>query len=139
LNGPGYKYEVGVCIQTGDIVWINGPFKAGRSDVTIFQEDGLKDALCDNECVECDAVYVGEEKFKAPKVGQSRADRIQKNKVRARQETMNSRLKIFRILDDVFRHQLSRHGDAFRAAAVIVQLGFDLHGPMYDVEYDATY
>jgi hypothetical protein len=52
---------------------------------------------------------------------------------------VNSRLKIFRILDDVFRHQLSRHGDAFQAVAVIVQLGFDLHGPMYDVEYDATY
>ena len=29
LNGPGYKYEVGVCIATGHIVWINGSFLAG--------------------------------------------------------------------------------------------------------------
>ena len=30
-------YEVGVCIQTGLIVWINGPFAVGKSnDITIF-------------------------------------------------------------------------------------------------------
>ena len=33
----GLRYEVGVCIQTGLIVWINGPFAAGKyNDITIF-------------------------------------------------------------------------------------------------------
>ena len=33
----GLCYEVGVCIQTGFIVWINGPFAVGKySDITIF-------------------------------------------------------------------------------------------------------
>eukprot|EP00957_Ditylum_brightwellii_P051030 3869552-Ditylum_brightwellii.AAC.1 len=54
LNEPGYKYEVAVYIAICDIVWISGPFKEGRHDVTIFIEDGLKDALCDNEGVEVD-------------------------------------------------------------------------------------
>jgi len=30
FKGPGLRYEVGVCIQTGWIVWINGPFPAGN-------------------------------------------------------------------------------------------------------------
>jgi hypothetical protein len=60
-NGPGYKYEVGVCIKTGAIVWVNGPFKAGKHDSTIFKEDGLKDALCDDECIEVDAAYQGDD------------------------------------------------------------------------------
>jgi hypothetical protein len=25
LNGPGLKYEVGVCNPTGEIVWVKGP------------------------------------------------------------------------------------------------------------------
>ena len=36
FNGPGIKYEVGICIKTGFIVWINGPFPAGNSEATIF-------------------------------------------------------------------------------------------------------
>ena len=33
----GLCYEVGVCIQTGLIVWINGPFAVGKyNDITIF-------------------------------------------------------------------------------------------------------
>ena len=33
----GLHYEVGMCIQTGLIVWINGPFVAGKyNNITIF-------------------------------------------------------------------------------------------------------
>ena len=142
LNGPGYKYEVGVCIATGDIVWINGPFYAGRHDVTIFQEDGLKDALCDDECVEVDAGYQGDDKFKNPNISQSREDRKQKSKVRARHENVNSRLKNFAVLDSIFRHnkdRISKHRMCFDAVGVITQLGFEFDGHLYDVEYNATY
>ena len=37
-NGPARKYEIGVCICTGSIVWIHGPHKAGKADATIFKE-----------------------------------------------------------------------------------------------------
>ena len=29
FRGPGLRYEIGVCIKTGWIVWVNGPFPAG--------------------------------------------------------------------------------------------------------------
>lgn len=146
LNGPGFKYEVGVCIATGDIVWINGPFEAGMHDVTIFQDHGLKDALCDDECVEVDNGYNGDDCFKNPRIAQSREDRKQKSRVRARHEIENGRLKQFAVLDAVFRHNDSKkfsrkekHRICFNAVAVITQLGFELEGGLYDVEYDPQY
>jgi hypothetical protein len=51
LNGPGVKYEVGVCIATGHIVWFNGPFPAGENDGTIFSET-LGPMLCEDEGAE---------------------------------------------------------------------------------------
>jgi hypothetical protein len=83
LDGPGCKCEIGICIRTGAIAWVNGPFKAGRHDVTIFVEDGLKDALADDEAVEVDAGCQGDDQLKNPNISQSRKDRIQKSKVRA--------------------------------------------------------
>lgn len=35
FNGPSVRYEIAVCIQTGWIVWINGPFPCGTPDLCI--------------------------------------------------------------------------------------------------------
>ena len=52
----GLRYEVAVCIQTGDIVWINGPFKCGVwNDLMIFRRD-LKWKLAPGEMVETDCI-----------------------------------------------------------------------------------
>lgn len=142
LNGPGLKYEVGVCIATGHIVWINGPYKAGKNDVTIFAEEGLLDALADDECVEVDAGYQGHQEMRHPRISQSRRDRQQKSRVRARHENVNSYLKKFSVLDDVFRHNVNlmeRHKICFTAVAVITQLRFELHQSLYSVEYEVNY
>lgn len=38
FNGPGLRYEVGVCISTGNIFWISGTYPCGEySDVKIFR------------------------------------------------------------------------------------------------------
>jgi hypothetical protein len=142
LNGPGLKYEVGVCIETGQIVWVNGPFDAGRHDVTIFKEDGLKDMLADEECVEVDNGYQGDIKFKNPKISQSRKDRKEKSAVRARHEIVNGRLKQFEVLNSVFRHNIdmrAKHKMCFNAVAVITELGFEYGSGLYDVEYNPEY
>jgi len=37
LKGPGVQYKVAVCIQTGNIVWINGPYPCRQwPDIKIF-------------------------------------------------------------------------------------------------------
>jgi len=56
-NGPGLRYEVGLCIRTGLIVWTNGPFRAGgNSDLGIFQR-GLRHRLVPGEKAIADGTY----------------------------------------------------------------------------------
>jgi hypothetical protein len=146
LNGPAFKYEVGVCIKTGFIVWVNGPFKAGESDLTIF-EGALEGMLCEDEGVECDAFYKGNPRFKSPQVYvQGTNDGKQKSIVRGRHENINGRLKIFQVLNVPFRHakprekMMEKHGNCFNAIAVITQLKLSIGGDeLYDVEYDVSY
>ena len=53
----------------------------------------------------------------------------------ARQEALNSRLKNFAILRNLYRHKLEDHGDVFRAILVIVQIGIEFGGePLYSCE-----
>ncbi len=30
FKGAGLRYEVGLLLETGDIVWVNGPFSCGK-------------------------------------------------------------------------------------------------------------
>jgi hypothetical protein len=50
-----------VCIQTGDIVWVNGPFKEGKwNDIKLYRRI-LKEQLLPGEMVEADRGYRGYE------------------------------------------------------------------------------
>lgn len=57
FHGPGVRYEVAICILTGRIVWIHGPFRCGEwNDVSIFTH-ALMNELEDGERVETDKGY----------------------------------------------------------------------------------
>jgi len=148
-NGPALRYEVGVAIFTGFIVWVNGPFKAGTQDSTIFRLN-LKHHLYEDEDVEVDRGYRGDEKFKRPDQGSDADTRIKslkdKSIVRGRHENVNGRLKIFNVLTTYFRHMkpnnlyMKKHQMCFEAVAVITQLKMEFGGEkLYDVEYNENY
>ena len=141
LNGPGYKYEICVCIKTGAIVWVNGPFKAGRHDKTIFVKEGLKDALCDDELLEGDMAYSGDMQLKNAKTAQTKNAKRSKGRARGHHENVNGELKKFEVVNSVFRHDpRKKHQMCFEAVAVICQLRHDF-GRHRNItpEYDATY
>jgi hypothetical protein len=126
-QGAGYRYEMGVCIQTGDIVWVNGPFKCGDwPDINIFRRD-LKGRLAPGEKVEADAGYRGDDSIRTPNDVANMVDRRAKSVARARHETINHRFKKFYALGGVFRHHRRMHKPVFSAVAVITQLSID-HG-----------
>lgn len=146
FNGPGLKYEVAVCIKTGYIVWINGPFPASVNDATVFI-GGLADLLAVDEGAEVDGVYKGHHKLKAPTVAKSRTARKQKSHARACGEINNGRLKIFSILGKSFRNtgvrdngeeMMIKHGLCFNAVAVITQLKYMNGEKIFDVVYDSV-
>lgn len=146
LNGPGVKYEVAVCIKTGEITWFKGPFPASASDSTIFKED-LATKLLQYEGVEADAGYRGHPALKNKMTSVSREQRKQKGVVRSRHEIINSRLKQFNVLNFPFRHlklgspdMLFKHGICFGAIVVITHLKMRSgEGTTFDVEYNIGY
>ncbi|CAB9496793.1 expressed unknown protein [Seminavis robusta] len=124
FEGPGLRYEVGVCIQTGDIVWINGPFRCGAwPDLKIFKRD-LVHQLAPHEFVEADGGYL-HPRVRTPNKFVSWSDKRAKDDARHRHEGINSMLKSFGVLNFWFRHDLWLHKHCFGACAVVTQLGID--------------
>ena len=124
FRGAGLRYELAVCIQTGWIVWVNGPYPCGSfPDITIFRHR-LIHKLGPTEKVEADRGYRGEDGYiRTPESAVSQADRRAAGRARARHETINSRLKTFKCLSVKFRHPLEKHVTFFGAVTVFVQVG----------------
>jgi len=134
FNGPGLRYEVGICILTGHMVWVMGGFPCGRySDLVIFRE-GLADLLDEGEVVIADGGYRGDAQIWAK--GHDSAASLTEAAVRARHETVNSRLKKFKVLSSKFRHDLTLHPQCFYACANLVQIAMENEEPLFKVEYD---
>ena len=136
----GVRYEVGLCIATGDIVWINGPYNCGRwPDISIFR-NSLLSHLAPNERVEADDGYIGEAPryVKCPKsIANVPEKEYMQQRVRNRQESVNNRFKFWGILKQVYKqHRISSHADVFRAVAVITQLAINSGEKLFTVYYD---
>jgi DDE superfamily endonuclease len=132
------RYEVALCILTGDIVWINGPYEAGRwNDISIFR-NSLMSHLAPNERVEADDGYVGEhpQHVKCPK-GFANIPETEYMQQRARnqQETVNKRFKNWGCMKQVWRHDIALHGEAFRATAVVTQISINNGEKLFEVGY----
>jgi hypothetical protein len=66
-NGPGLRYEIGVCIDTGLIVWLNGPYLPwSMNDLSIFRHRMMW-ALADGEWIVADQGYRDGYQFVIPK------------------------------------------------------------------------
>lgn len=53
--------------------------------------------------------------------------------IRARHETVNKRLKDFKILKHVYRHSLSKHATCFFAVANITQIALEMESPLFRI------
>lgn len=133
----GLRYEIGLCIKTGQIVWWHGPFLPGMfNDEMVFQE-GLAQELGPGERVETDKGYVGSTPHwtRIPD-GMEHPDRSEMTaKVRLRHETCNKRVKQWGILKYPYRHDVMRHQTYFGAILTITNLAF-VDEPLFPVEYE---
>ena len=141
-NGPALRYELGVTIKTGDIVWLHGPFPCGQyNDCTIFN-NSLSTFLEENERVEADDGYraadPGKVKSKSGLSSQysSKEQLDVKNKVRARHETANKIIKQFSSLAAIFRHDLFKHSDFVHVSVVLTQICIEMGEPLFQVDYN---
>ena len=134
FHGPGLRYEVGVCIQTGWIVWRNGPFPCSKNDLQIARS-WLIYELDQGEKYLADGGYRDGGQFSETPNGLNNPDQKMKALARARHETVNRRFKQFGILSQRFRHSLNKHGAVFMAVANITQLAIMVDQPLFNIEY----
>jgi hypothetical protein len=110
------RYELGMDILAGKLVWIQGPYPAGKwPDIKILNAV-LSHFLEPGEQVEADDGYRGHaDKVKCPQnAANPVANLAMQGRVRARHEMLNGRLKNWGILSQVFfRHDIRRHGEVF--------------------------
>jgi len=133
INHSGLRYEVGVCIQTGHIVWTAGPCKP----IKIFLH-ALYYNLMSGEKVEADKGCRGyPDKIETPDFisHQTSEMREMKSNVRLRHEMVNGRLKNWGALKQTWRHHHTHHGLAFRCIVIMVQLSMEVDSPVLQVEY----
>ena len=135
FGGPGLRYEIAICILSGEIVWINGPFPPGMyNDYKIFMECGLKNMLEKNERVEADDGYLGADPAYAKAKSapwHPESSLVIRNNVRACHETVNNRMKFFAALRNVFKNGVEKHQDVVLAVAVLVQLCIQMGEPLF--------
>ena len=128
FNGPGLKYEVGLSINTGRIVWVNGGIPCGlANDLSLARSKFVKKLLPGEKAI-ADKGYKDKKFFVTPDLVRNDID-FQKM-VRSRHENINFRLKTFKVISTKFRHPLSKHVICFFAVTNIVQLKNDNGNPM---------
>jgi len=132
------RNEIRVSIIGGDLVWIQGPYPAGRlNDIAIFNKV-LRHFLEPGERVEADNRYVGAaDNIKCPDNPCNPVENEgMQSRASYRHETINGRFKTWGILQQTYRHDIRWHGEVFRAIAIMTQLAISNGSPLFSVEYE---
>jgi len=96
INGPGLRYEIGLNMQTGDIVWVYGGLPCGQySDLRLARECYVR-AVGEGELTLADDTYKDRRFFIYPSAF---PDTVASQKAfMTRHETVNRRLKKGRLI-----------------------------------------
>lgn len=125
FKGPGIRYEIGVSISHGDIVWASGGFPCGEwTDLKIACD--LYVHIAKNEITLADKGYRFHRSFRTPRTAGEK-------RVLARHETLNGRLKNFEALSTRYRHSLKKHPMIFHAIVNIVQCTIESGEILFDL------
>jgi hypothetical protein len=133
LGGSALAYELVTCIMTGDIVGFNGPFPAGKwPDINIFRNK-TKIMLGEMEMALGDLGYRGDAKILTKYDARDRQHSYAMGCARDRHETINQRLRTWRVLKNDYRHNRHDHHYFFRAGCVLEQIKFENGSPPFQV------
>ena len=131
FNGPGLRYEVGICIRTGDIVWANGGVPCGEWPDLRLARNLIIHFLQEGEKIIADRGYNDLNYFSPPSGNEGDQ---QKRRILARHETVNRRIKQYCCMSYKFRHSLQLHPRFFHAVVNLTQLMIENGEPLYPVE-----
>ena len=139
-NKSGVNYELAVSISTSRLIWMNGPFKAGESDMKVFRERGLRDKMRQlGRKGIADGGYHAAEDFDVlsfPNADDDPLVKKFKRRAQRRQEVFNNKTKVFHCLKHMFWHSCNRFADCFEAVCVICQCQMENGSPLFNVLVD---
>lgn len=100
-------------------------------DKTIYSR-GLQDMIPKGKLVIADGGYKGSDKIAVPNPKDPKPMRRFKSRARLRHETLNGWQKNFSVLEQMFRHSVDKHKQAFEAVCVTVQYQMDNGAVLYE-------
>ena len=131
FNAAGVRYEIGLRLINPIITWVCGPYPCGDWPDLRIARAVYTQMIEPGEMTLADDTYRDVLYFIHP---HGNPESVQKQKqFMARHETVNGRMKSFRVLSSVYRHNLTFHSNCFYAVANIVQLMIMNGEPLYDV------
>jgi hypothetical protein len=120
------KYEIGISVHTGLIVWIGGGVSGSNQDLTIAKEELMQ--VHEDRIFIGDKGYVGHERILTPlKTPQRECEELWNSilgKLRVPIEHVFGRIKIFHCLNVPWRHNILYHPIVFHVITNFVN--FDL-------------
>jgi DDE superfamily endonuclease len=139
FKAAGLRYELGVCIQTGWIVWVNGPYPCGSFPDIRIARDWLYSKLPRGEKYIADSGYKDGGEHSITPSGINNQFEKMAAAARARHENINGRIKVFKILSTPFRNERGKHWWCFHSIVNMLQLEMQNTRPVRQVHYDDTH
>ena len=138
FSGPGIAYEIGISIYEDRVLWIKGPFVASTHDATMFRsEGGLHPEIPTGMRGVADSAYTKLlEWISTHRPSHSKEMTNFINRVRARHENINARIKTFDILSETFRGSWGKreeHKMFVEAICVLIQYDMENGYPLMEI------
>lgn len=127
FKGPGLRYEIGLNIRTGFIVWAFGGYPCGEYPDLKLSRELYVLSVKPGEKTLADKGYKDSNFFILP----NQQNKTIHSRIMARHETVNKRLRQFAILKKSFRHDLKKHPICFHAVVNITQLVLQNGSPLF--------
>uniref|UniRef100_A0A336L3F9 CSON015158 protein n=1 Tax=Culicoides sonorensis TaxID=179676 RepID=A0A336L3F9_CULSO len=129
FKSAGLRYEIGLCLRTGEIVWAHGGFPCGRFPDLKIARDLFVEFLDEGERAVADRGYQDGRYFLLPNANNKQRHAT----IMSRHETINKRLRHFKILDCKFRHDKVKHIRCFHSVVNLVQLTIKHEEPLFSI------
>ena len=130
----GVRYDVGLNIVTGEVVYWGGGYPAGMHNDLELARIGIVPLLQPGEKVIADKGYEDRNYFIFPT--DLRGDNSLIKKITARHENINARLKCWAFLRNRFRHGIEMHNRFFSAVIEIEQFKLKHGNKMQAINLD---
>lgn len=129
FHGPGIRYEIGLNIRSGDVVWKFGGYPCGEFPDLKLARQSYVHAVRAGEKTIADRGYPDDTFFILP----NNLNANKHKRIMSRHETINKRIRHFKVLKETFRHDLDLHPIIFHAVVNLVQLQIQDGEPLFTV------